>query len=495
MSIQAGCSHCGRRYQVKEEYAGQRLSCKQCGKKFRVPDDFEDAWGDDDYDDPSATIPPRRPSRKRKTRRGSGIHPGVKVAIVSCLAVVLIGALGWGAIVVGKKLLTETHESLLVESFGLADELCSILESVEDKESAEAGVPELEALTEDMVAFYKRQKALKEKEPLTDEEKDRLEEKYKDRIDESRERMKKAVEGLRESSEAALIVMTALQEMSREIRKHQFEEHMADFQDQQIAQSLPQNFPAQGVTPSAEDLRNQQRLEQLEEAQRLAEQRQREAEWKQQEQRRQIEQLQDQLSQQGQPGGAADDGPAGRARIEQQPVPRDRFPFRGPNPRSMADDINRRQMEQLERQREEFLRRQEQRDREREQRRQRFPGGGGFGRPPVRGEELIEKMKTRWGEKNVLTVNISDVGTGGSRDIYDRLREMAGGKPSFSGRGSGNRLTATLAPVADVKAFAELIDFGIVNEVDETSRTISVTAEPAYKFTKGRGGSMPAFQP
>ena len=76
-----------------------------------------------------------------------------------------------------------------------------------------------------------------------------------------------------------------------------------------------------------------------------------------------------------------------------------------------------------------------------------------------------------------------------------RLQEIAGMKTSIAGSGTSAQFSYTLAPVGSVNAFADLIDFGTVSNIDEANRTISVTADQSYTFTKGAGSSLPPFIP
>jgi hypothetical protein len=64
-------------------------------------------------------------------------------------------------------------------------------------------------------------------------------------------------------------------------------------------------------------------------------------------------------------------------------------------------------------------------------------------------------------------------------EISQKLKGMTDGSSHYTSR-VGN--TITLAPVSDVQAFADMIDFGKVTKVDDATRTVSVTigeAEPA----------------
>ena len=74
-------------------------------------------------------------------------------------------------------------------------------------------------------------------------------------------------------------------------------------------------------------------------------------------------------------------------------------------------------------------------------------------------------------------------------DVRSRLREIAGKTNHFHTMTVNGQSTVTIAPVADVQAFAAMIDFGQV-EVDSAARRIIVTPDEAYTFRPGAGQSM-----
>lgn len=90
MPIKTQCRRCGKKYRVRDELAGKRISCKECGAKIRVKDPdaaspvrkrtgYADvAYDEDAYSgaattggrDPYASVPPRR-KRMKKRRKGT----------------------------------------------------------------------------------------------------------------------------------------------------------------------------------------------------------------------------------------------------------------------------------------------------------------------------------------------------------------------------------------------------------------------------------------
>ncbi len=106
MAIAVGCSQCGRRYQIREEFAGRSVPCKSCGAKMAVPlaiteygdgspvvdDPFDDFFGDSAAG-PTPRPRPRprprsaKPSRRSRSTSSQGII--IAVAVVGGFAILL----------------------------------------------------------------------------------------------------------------------------------------------------------------------------------------------------------------------------------------------------------------------------------------------------------------------------------------------------------------------------------------------------------------------
>lgn len=82
MSIAARCRTCGRRYAIREDFAGQSVPCKKCGAMFKVPAPAEEEVGFFERED-------HRP-------RSSGGSKGPLISIAVAGGVVLVAAIGFG---------------------------------------------------------------------------------------------------------------------------------------------------------------------------------------------------------------------------------------------------------------------------------------------------------------------------------------------------------------------------------------------------------------
>jgi hypothetical protein len=75
MSITANCS-CGKKYQVKEDFAGKKFKCKDCGETVKVPaeqiDDLED-YEEDEEDEDDFDAPVRRPKKHGSSGRSKSV--------------------------------------------------------------------------------------------------------------------------------------------------------------------------------------------------------------------------------------------------------------------------------------------------------------------------------------------------------------------------------------------------------------------------------------
>lgn len=96
------------------------------------------------------------------------------------------------------------------------------------------------------------------------------------------------------------------------------------------------------------------------------------------------------------------------------------------------------------------------------------------GRPP---EERKLDMINRFGAENVVTIYVEPVPGNLQIAVVTRIRELAGTTNLASSLSDG-RLCAITAPVPQLSALADKIDFGEVTEVDEAKRTITVAADP-----------------
>ena len=129
--------------------------------------------------------------------------------------------------------------------------------------------------------------------------------------------------------------------------------------------------------------------------------------------------------------------------------------------RAEAERVQREMDERIERQRE----RREARAAEMRKQAQRSP------------EERKKDMIDRFGAESVVTVHVEQVSADVSPAIASRVRELAGTKNMTSSFSAG-KLYVITAPVSDLAALAERIDFGEVSQVDEAERSITVVADP-----------------
>jgi len=114
MAIAATCADCGRRYKVRDHFAGKTVPCKSCGAMFRVPVPRDEFFDPDDR-------PARRRSRDgfddyddRRERRGrTAARPGRRSGLPTRLVV--------GLGIVGGVLLLTTA-GLLLYAFSSRDE-------------------------------------------------------------------------------------------------------------------------------------------------------------------------------------------------------------------------------------------------------------------------------------------------------------------------------------------------------------------------------------
>jgi hypothetical protein len=86
-----------------------------------------------------------------------------------------------------------------------------------------------------------------------------------------------------------------------------------------------------------------------------------------------------------------------------------------------------------------------------------------------------------YGEEKTVKIVVTGADDAKYDEISEQLKDL---KDSDSSGHMTSRIgnTFTLAPVTDLQAFADKIDFGKVTNVDEATRTVSVTvgeAEPA----------------
>jgi hypothetical protein len=76
MSITANCS-CGKKYQVKEDFAGKKFKCKDCGETVKVPaeqiDDLEDYEEDEEEEEDDFDAPVRRPKKRSSSGRSKSV--------------------------------------------------------------------------------------------------------------------------------------------------------------------------------------------------------------------------------------------------------------------------------------------------------------------------------------------------------------------------------------------------------------------------------------
>jgi hypothetical protein len=76
MSITANCS-CGKKYQVKDDFAGKKFKCKDCGETVKVPaeqiDDLEDYEEDEEEEEDDFDAPVRRPKKRSSSGRSKSV--------------------------------------------------------------------------------------------------------------------------------------------------------------------------------------------------------------------------------------------------------------------------------------------------------------------------------------------------------------------------------------------------------------------------------------
>lgn len=87
MTIATRCDSCGRRYEIRDEFAGKTVPCKRCGVMFRVPRVEEDI--DDEFFEYER---PRRRRRERSPSRSSAA--GWVIALCVFTGLVVVGAIG-----------------------------------------------------------------------------------------------------------------------------------------------------------------------------------------------------------------------------------------------------------------------------------------------------------------------------------------------------------------------------------------------------------------
>ena len=234
MSIQASCDSCGRTYSVSEKYAGKRLPCKECGESFEVHGE------DDDFDLPPSrprrpasagarrSAPPARAARKKSGKRRRKAGPNwMLIGIAGGGGLLVVGGLIWALMT----LLGTTHDSLAKANLKAMHEMASILESVTDKASAEAAVPKLERLTDHIAELYRKERRLKETDPMTSEMEKEFKEKYEDQKKEAEERLNAQLKRLRDKPDVLAVLqepMTGLSRKMDEVRKEERERKLEE---------------------------------------------------------------------------------------------------------------------------------------------------------------------------------------------------------------------------------------------------------------------------
>lgn len=88
--------------------------------------------------------------------------------------------------------------------------------------------------------------------------------------------------------------------------------------------------------------------------------------------------------------------------------------------------------------------------------------------------------------QQTVTIEISGVADADAREqIQEKLKGLTDSSGhSMSTSTSGDTMTVKLAPVSDVEAFAEKIDFGKVTDTDVPGRVVKVSAGGAATATE-----------
>jgi hypothetical protein len=107
------------------------------------------------------------------------------------------------------------------------------------------------------------------------------------------------------------------------------------------------------------------------------------------------------------------------------------------------------------------------------------PGPGDFQNADAARQQHIDQMKAQYGAERVVTIIIKNLPAG--HDLFDGVvkklvsynPEKNGGHNAYT---SPEGVTVIIAPIADIQAFAKMIDFGTTS-VDAASKTITLTAD------------------
>jgi len=98
--------------------------------------------------------------------------------------------------------------------------------------------------------------------------------------------------------------------------------------------------------------------------------------------------------------------------------------------------------------------------------------------------ELLDRDEPRWemisryGAENVVAVDVRELPAGTAEFVTERIRTISACE-SFFGFSSKDVYLHSIAPVADLQALAEAIDFGEVVHIDSQQRIITVAADPS----------------
>ncbi len=100
MTIEFECPECSRKYRVKDELAGRKVSCKDCGSRISVPDGYEenDEWGEY-HDNEPEPVPVRRKrsgsAGQRKSRKNGQAAVGSSGGSMYEFDVSRLTVVGW----------------------------------------------------------------------------------------------------------------------------------------------------------------------------------------------------------------------------------------------------------------------------------------------------------------------------------------------------------------------------------------------------------------
>lgn len=92
-------------------------------------------------------------------------------------------------------------------------------------------------------------------------------------------------------------------------------------------------------------------------------------------------------------------------------------------------------------------------------------------------EGRVQSLHDRFGSERVAELHMEFVPPEKGRSLYQHIMQLAGvGNGVWSNR--GNPVTMVLAPIDDLQALADLIDFGEVLNIDSDARSIQIQVDP-----------------